>query len=142
MLVSTSPPMCGLAAVLIRPIRRAHTAFWAMDLNPDQIVALGKLRADSPLVRAFEWLNRRVLRQSRVVIALDRFMAERINRKVDCTEKMIVIPPWPLESHVEPVPHEQNPFRAEHDLDDKVVVMYSGNLSPASPIATIVEASK
>lgn len=142
MLVSTSPPMGGLAGALVGLVRRIHVAFWAMDLNPDQMVALGNISASSPFVRGFDWLNRRILKRSRVVIALDRFMADRINRKVDCSAKMLVIPPWPLETHVQPVPHEENPFRAEHGLQDKTVVMYSGNLSIASPVTTILEAAK
>jgi glycosyltransferase involved in cell wall biosynthesis len=76
------------------------------------------------------------------VVALDRFMAERINRKVNVDQKMLVAPPWPHEDHVEPIAHEDNPFRAEQQLNDKVVVMYSGNLSLASPVTTIVEAAR
>ena len=46
MLVSTSPPMCGLAGVIAGALRRTAVTFWAMDLNPDQIVAMGKARPD------------------------------------------------------------------------------------------------
>lgn len=142
MLVSTSPPMCGLAAVIVGALRNVAVTFWAMDLNPDQMVALGKASPDSLMVRVFDWLNRRILKRSRAVVALDRFMAERINRKVNVDEKMFVMPPWPHEDHVEPVAHEDNPFRVEQQLTDKLVVMYSGNLSLASPITTIVDAAR
>lgn len=142
MLVSTSPPMCGLAGVIAGACRGAAVTFWAMDLNPDQIVAMGKARPDSLMVKAFDWLNRRILRRARAVVALDRFMGERINRKVDVSDKMAIIPPWPHEDHVETIAHQANPFRQEHGLQDKVVVMYSGNLSPASPVTTILEAAK
>ena len=142
MLVSTSPPMCGLAAVLVGLVRRVHVTFWAMDLNPDQMVALGKASPRSLLVRGFDWLNRRILARSRTVVALDRFMAERINRKLDMSGKMLVMPPWPHEDHVEPVSHEDNPFRHEHGLDDMTVIMYSGNLSLASPVTTVLEAAR
>ncbi len=142
MLVSTSPPMCGLAAVIVRALRNVDVTFWAMDLNPDQMVALGKARPDSMMVRAFDWLNRRILKSSRVVVALDRFMAERINRKVNVDDKMVVIPPWPHEDHIASVAHDDNPFRMEHQLSDKVVIMYSGNLSLASPVTTIVDAAR
>jgi len=142
MLVSTSPPMCGLAAVLVGLVRRVHVTFWAMDLNPDQMVAMGKASPRSLFVRAFDWLNRRILACSRAVVALDRFMAERINRKRNVDDKMLVMPPWPHEDHVEPVAHEDNPFRKEHGLDGKTVIMYSGNLSPASPVTTILEAAR
>ncbi len=142
MLVSTSPPMCGLAGVITGAFRRTAVTFWAMDLNPDQIVAMGKARPNSFLVKIFDWLNRRILKRARAVVALDRFMGERINRKVDVSHKMAIIPPWPHEDHIETVPHEANPFRNEHDLREKVVVMYSGNLSHASPVTTILEAAK
>jgi glycosyltransferase involved in cell wall biosynthesis len=75
-------------------------------------------------------------------VALDRFMAERINRKRYVEDKMLVMPPWPHEDHVEPVAHEDNPFRKEHGLDGKTVIMYSGNLSPASPVTTILDAAR
>ena len=94
------------------------------------------------MVRAFDWLNRRILKCSRSVVALDRFMAERINRKVNVDDKMFVMPPWPHEDHIESVAHDENPFRREHQLSDKIVIMYSGNLSLASPVTTIVDAAQ
>jgi colanic acid biosynthesis glycosyl transferase WcaI len=140
--VSTSPPMCPLAAVLIHILRRTPITYWVMDLNPDQMIELGKASPGSLQVRIFDWLNRQILRRARAVIALDRFMAERLNRKVDITDKLAVFPPWPLEDHVEPVDHADNPFRKEHGLEGKVVIMYSGNLSIASPVDTILQVAK
>ena len=142
MLVSTSPPMCPFAAVMIGLLRRVHITYWVMDLNPDQMVALGKLQPGSWPVRIFDWLNRRLLKRARAVVAMDRFMAERLNRKVDISEKLVVSPPWPHEDHVQPVEHQHNPFRREHKLDGKTVIMYSGNLSIASPVTTILEAAR
>ena len=142
MLVSTSPPMCPFAAVVISLFRKVHITYWVMDLNPDQMVALGKLKESSFFVKVFDWLNRRILNRSRAVVAMDRFMADRLNRKVDITEKLVVSPPWPHEDHIEPVLHDENPFRKEHELDGKTVIMYSGNLSIASPVTTILEAAR
>ena len=42
---------------------------------------------------------------------LDRFMAERINRKLDVSDKLVVLPPWPAEDPDVVVSHEDNPFR-------------------------------
>ncbi|MDC0936296.1 glycosyltransferase family 4 protein [Pirellulales bacterium] len=143
MLVSTSPPMCSFAAVFVGAIRRRmRITFWVMDLNPDQMVALGKLKETSWMVKSFDWLNRRILKRADAVVALDRFMADRLNRKLDVGDAMHILPPWPHEDHIEPVAHQDNSFRKEHGLDGKTVVMYSGNLSPASPVTTILEAAK
>ena len=61
-------------------------------------------------------MNRCILRRSQDVVVLDRFMAERVRRKLDVTRKLSIIPPWPHEEHLEPVPAAENPFRDEHDV--------------------------
>ena len=140
-LFSTSPPMVGAAVTLVRMLRRVPTAYWAMDLNPDQLIALGKLRADAPLTRLIETANRTILRNSDHVVALDRFMADRLTARVPLDGKLSVIPPWPHEDAADPVPHDANPFRDEHGLHGKFVVMYSGNHSPSNPLTTLLSAA-
>jgi colanic acid biosynthesis glycosyl transferase WcaI len=140
-LVSTSPPMCALAALAVAAVRRVPIIYWAMDLNPDQAVALGAFRAESLPVRALDRMNRAVLRKAERIVALDAYMAERLAAKTACDDRLVIIPPWPLETAVAPVPHQENPFRREHGLDDKFVVMYSGNMSLAHPLDTILAAS-
>lgn len=140
-LVSTSPPMCIVAALAIGVFRRARIKFWVMDINPDQLVALGAIRAGSMPARVMDLFNRWVLRRSSDVIVLDRFMAETMNRKLEVNGKMSIIPPWPHEDHVEPVPHSENPFRKEHGLDGKFVFMYSGNHGIALPLETFLKAA-
>jgi glycosyltransferase involved in cell wall biosynthesis len=144
-LVSTSPPLASLAALVIGFLRRVPITYWVMDLNPDQMIALGKVRETSLAARVFDVFNRMILRRASAVVALDRFMAERLNKKLDVSHKLTVMPPWPHnESHegqAGPVEHADNPFRREHGLDRKFVVMYSGNHAFTNPIATVLEAA-
>ncbi|QDT70696.1 putative glycosyl transferase [Planctomycetes bacterium MalM25] len=140
-LVSTSPPLASFVAVIIGFFRRAPITYWVMDLNPDQMIQLGKIKETAFSARVFNWFNRMILRRSAEVVALDRFMAERLNKKHDVTDKMTVMPPWPHGQHDEPLPHRENPFRKEHNLDGKFVVMYSGNHALTNPIETILEAA-
>ncbi len=140
-LVSTSPPMCSAAALIIAAIRGAHVKYWVMDLNPDQMIAMGWIKASSPVVKLFDWFNRMVLRRASDIITLDRFMAKRVLRKLDVSEKLHVMPPWPHDDHLEPVRHEDNPFRKEHNLQDKFVIMYSGNHSVCTPLRTVLDAA-
>ncbi len=140
-LVTTAPPMCALAALVVSRLRRAPVAYWVMDLNPDQMVALGRVSQDSLAVSAFDYLNRRILSRSALVVAMDEFMAERLRRKVDVGDKLRVLPPWPHDDHLESVEHTKNPFRKKHRLDGKFVVMYSGNHGPSSPVTTCLDAA-
>ena len=138
---STSPPLIGVAATIVKMFRAVPIAYWAMDLNPDQLIAMGKLGPRHPAAAFLESVNRMILRNSALVVALDRFMADRLRPRAPLERKMAVIPPWPHETFVDPVPHETNPFRKRHGLDGKFVVMYSGNHSPSNPLDTLLAAA-
>jgi len=140
--VSTSPPMAALAAVVINALRRVRVVYWPMDLNPDQAVTLGLANARSFTVRALEWLNRAVLRRAETVVALDQAMARRLTAKEPVGSKIVIVPPWGEEDDVTPVPPEENPFRAQHGLEGKRVVMYSGTLGPSNPVTTLLAAAE
>jgi colanic acid biosynthesis glycosyl transferase WcaI len=170
LLVSTSPPMAAITAVIIghfRPKLKVH--YWVMDINPDQAVILGAFSPKHPLVLALDWLNRRILKRADSIIALDRFMAERLRaklegRKVEKSESqksvnltedepsginhpqlrraIAIIPPWPMDDYLETVPHADNQFRREQGWEDKFVVMYSGNHSLVHPLDTILDAAE
>jgi colanic acid biosynthesis glycosyl transferase WcaI len=139
--VSTSPPMASMAAITLRALRRTRIKYWVMDINPDQIVALGLARPDALSVRAFNRLNRKMLASADDIVVLDRMMAERINRKLPVAEKLTILPPWPAQDPSHVLPHDQNPFRAQYVGDDRRVMMYSGNHGPSNPLDTILEAA-
>ena len=140
-LVSTSPPMCSVAAMVIAAVRRVPIKYWVMDLNPDQMIVLGRTTERSIPARVFNWINRRILARAADVIVLDRFMAERLNRKRDVRHKQTLLPPWSPDDHLAVVEHADNPFRREHDLDGRFVIMYSGNHGYSTPVTTILEAA-
>src|SRR6185436_12492976 len=138
---STSPPMIGLVCTIAAAIRRVPTVYWAMDLNPDQLLALGKIKPTSFSAGVLEFVNRRILKHSNLIVALDRFMAGRLEERRTIRHKMVTIPSWPHESFIEPVDPATNPFRLKHDLAGKFVFMYSGNHSPSNPLKTLLEAA-
>lgn len=138
---STSPPLIGVVACIASVLRRKPVAYWAMDLNPDQLIALGKLKPSDPAARILESINRFILRQSSLIVALDRFMAARLMRRGRMDGKLLILPPWPHEDHIDPVVAPINPFRERHGLLGKFVIMYSGNHSPSNPLATLLKAT-
>jgi glycosyltransferase involved in cell wall biosynthesis len=142
-LFSTSPPQIGLGACIVAMLRRVPAVYWAMDLNPDQLIALHKIQANGWLARILEAVNRFILRHSSLIIVLDRFMADRLRTRGGLEKKLMIIPPWPhqdrLSTSTDPL---DNPFRIRHGLQGKFVVMYSGNHSPSNPLQTLLEAAE
>ena len=138
---STSPPFVGVLAIIIGTIRNTPTAFWAMDLNPDQLIALGRLSQHGFIARLLQAASRLILRRADVVIALDELMAERLRLQAGKPIHIVVVPPWSPDKALKPISPNQNAFRLAHGLGSKTVVMYSGNHTPSNPLTTLLDAA-
>jgi len=138
----TSPPLVSYLAAWFCRLRGAKLFYWVMDLNPDEALAAGWLREGSLPTRALEVMSRFSLRQSHRIIALDRFMRDRIVAKGIPAGRVAVIPPWAHDEAVHFDAAGRDKFRARHGLTDKFVIMYSGNHSPVHPLTTLMEAAR
>ena len=138
----TSPPLVSYLAAWFCRLRGAKLYYWVMDMNPDEALAAGWLREGSVPTRALEVMSRFSLRQSHRIIALDRFMRDRIVAKGIPAERVAVIPPWAHDEAVHFDAEGRAKFRAAHGLSDKFVVMYSGNHSPVHPLTTLLAAAR
>ncbi|MEI8226782.1 MAG: glycosyltransferase family 4 protein [Planctomycetota bacterium] len=140
-LVSTSPPFAGIGGVFLSWLRRVPLVWWVMDLNPDQMVAAGRLARTSVVAWVFDWMNRLTIAHARDVITLDRFMTVRLLQKWPCKDKVQIVPPWPHDDVLSALPRKPNPFRDAHLLGGAFVVMYSGNHAIQHPLHTLLEAA-
>ena len=141
-LVSTSPPFAGAGGSLVSWLRGVPLTWWVMDLNPDQLVATGRIGPRSLPARVFDWMNRVTLRRARGVIALDRFMKERLVRKLPAAaDRIRIVPPWPPAGDLTADPAGMAAFRRCHGLEGRFVVMYSGNHALQHPITTVLDAA-
>ena len=138
----TSPPLVSVTAALFCTLKGSHFVYWVMDMNPDEALAAGWLRKGSILEKILSSFSRWSFKRSDKVIALDRFMKNKIVERYSADGKKIgVIPPWAHDDHIRPVEHAANSFRKQNALDGKYVVMYSGNHSPCHPLDTMLEAA-
>jgi colanic acid biosynthesis glycosyl transferase WcaI len=138
----TSPPLISFLGALVGKLRGSRFVYWVMDFNPDEAIAAGWLRPRSPVARGLEAMSRFSLRRAKKIIALDRFMQDRIVAKGIAPEKVAVIPPWSHDEDVRFDPAGRERFRRTHGLDGKFVVMYSGNHSPCHPLDTLIAAAR
>lgn len=141
----TSPPLVSFLAAVYSRLRGGHLVLWVMDLNPDEAIAAGWLKERSVAARVLEWCLTCSLRRAERIVVLDRFMRERVEARLEDprrARKMIVIPPWSHDWAVRYDPEGRRAFRRRHGIEDKFVVMYSGNHSPCHPLQTLLEAAQ
>ncbi|MDQ5846583.1 MAG: glycosyltransferase family 4 protein [Acidobacteriota bacterium] len=136
----TSPPLISFLGALFVRLKGGKFFFWVMDLNPDEAIAAGWLKPDSAPAKILARFLRYSLRHSHGVIALDRFMKQRIVGKGVPEKLVTVLPPWAHDVRFDSEGREA--FRRQHELQDNFVVMYAGNHSPCHPLDTLLEAAR
>src|SRR5271165_2940091 len=77
----TSPPLISVLAAIFTRLRGGFLIFWVMDLNPEEAIAAGWLRADSRKARILESLLRFSALEAFRIVVLDRFMRDRFLAK-------------------------------------------------------------
>ena len=135
----TSPPLLPVLVAGVARLRGIRFVYWAMDLNPEEAIALGYLRADSALAGRLLAMAGWAFRQADAVIALDEYMAAHIRRYGVAPPRIVTIPPWA--HHPAAISGAAaNRFRLRYNLGTAFVVMYSGNHSPCHPLDTLLGA--
>lgn len=137
----TSPPLISFIGALFTMLKGGRFVFWVMDMNPDEAIAAGWLSPTSLTARVLQWMLTFSMKRADTLIALDRFMADRIAEKGIDISKVTVVAPWLYEDAITFDPAGRAEFRREHKLENKFVVMYSGNHSPCHPLDTLLQAA-
>ncbi len=132
LLIITNPP----TATFI-PLLTGNTYdILVYDLYPDALEEYGYVSSKSLIYRFWTRANRKVLANARKIITLSEGMRKKVskyagNRPID------VVPIWTDNSFLKPIPKAQNPFVEQWGLEDKFVIMYSGNLGKTHPVEVL-----
>jgi len=138
----TTPPFISAVGLLLRLFRGTRTVVWLMDMYPDVPVAAGMMRAGSLSHRFFEWLDRRILRNSDAVVVLGRCMAERVRAKGVDPARMHLVNVWSDPNEIRVLPRSENPYRAEWSIGERFVVQYSGNFGIGHDMTAMCDAMR
>lgn len=138
----TSPPLISTLGTVVAKLKGGAVVPWVMDLNPDEAVAAGWLKAGGIVERTLTFIQNWSFRRASRIIALDRFMAERLMAKGVIAEVIHTDAPWSHDQAIQYDVAAREAFRAEHGLTGKFVVMYSGNHSPCHPLDAVLKAAE
>ena len=108
------------------------------DVFPDTITQMGLLSENSFLVRYWKKANRIVFPKADNIFTLSESMASRIETQSK-NKKISIIPIWSDNEFFKPISKNLNPFIAKHNLRNKFVVLYSGNLGATHNVEIIPE---
>lgn len=146
LLVVSNPPFAPLLALLAR---RPYSLL-LYDLYPQVLQQLsGERRPSAPLrllIHSWHWLNRQVYRRAEHIYTLSAGMAQALQpcfaSPAEWQARVQVIPPWADTDQLSPIPPALNPFRDQHHLQGKLLLIYSGNLGLTHPLEPLLDASQ
>ncbi len=141
MLGTTVPPLLSLIGVWVSKIKRIKFIYWVMDLQPELSIATGLIKKETILAQFFTTLGNYTIRNSDVIISLDRFMTSYLESRGAKSNSVKTIAVWPVMETVYQEHRLTNPFRIENSFSDKVVIMYSGNHAYVHKLDTLLEAA-
>jgi colanic acid biosynthesis glycosyl transferase WcaI len=140
-LVSYSPPLpLGLSAWLLSRLWRIPWVLQLEDLYPDAAIAAGVMK-NKRLISFFLKMEKFLYQKSHHISVITKGFQQTLFSKGVPDSKVQVIPVWADPDEVRPMPR-QNTFRQAHDLKDKFVVMYAGNIGLTSCIEDVLKAAE
>lgn len=145
--LAMSPPLTlGAAGWLVAERHRVPFVFNIQDVFPDVAVEVGAI-TNRRVIAAASWLERETYLRADAVTVLSDDLADNIAAKIagrrgeaGRRDKVRVIPNFIDTDWIRPGPKE-NPYRREHGLEGKTVVMYAGNVGFSQSLDLLLAAA-
>jgi colanic acid biosynthesis glycosyl transferase WcaI len=139
-LVVEPPLFAAPAARLAARLAGATAWLHVQDFEVDAAFGLGMLRAPA-LRRVAGALESWLMRSFDRVSTISERMVKRLAAKTVAAERTRLFPNWVDLDRIRPLP-EASALRAQHFPDDRIVVLYSGNMGKKQGLETVLQAAK
>lgn len=130
--ISQPPILGGLLGVLGKWMKHAKMIYCIQDFNPEQVMAVHY--SDNKLIlKVMMMADKFSCRHSDLVVTVGRDLVETLKKrfKNKNVPKYTMINNWIDEKEVYPLPEDNErvlEFKKKYGLEDKFVIMYSGNI--------------
>lgn len=130
--VSQPPILGGFLGVIGKLVKKAKFVYNIQDFNPEQTMAVGYSK-NKVIINVAMMVDKFSCRKADKIIVVGRDMQEALKNRFKNKEvpKNVFINNWIDEKEIYPLPYNnQNiiAFKKKYDLENKTVVMYSGNI--------------
>jgi len=130
------PPMGYLLNLFV--MNRFSMVIW--DLYPDTFKIAGMTESHF-VYRLWAWMNRISFRKAYRLFTISDVMADAMSQYVD-RGRLIVHPIWSIFRENRRIPPSENKFLAEHKLQGKFIIQYSGNIGLTHNVELLIDVAE
>lgn len=142
-LVVTAPPNLPFTIAIASLLKGSAYTLLIHDYYPDQLVALGKFRSNSLIVRLMHFANSWLFKYTTRIIVVGRDMADLVGARIHGLDVPIsVIPNWGDVDEIRPEVKETNALIRELNVESRLVVLSAGNIGRPTAIETVAEGAR
>ncbi len=142
-LVVTTPPLLPFITAIASIARGANYVLLIHDNYPEILIAVGKTKKNSLLVKILDFFNRRLYKYASKIIVVGRDMEELVEKKIRGFDVPIeCIPNWAELEGVKPSNRAENQLLKQFNLSEKLVFLYAGNMGHPNDLESIVKCSE
>lgn len=144
--ISQPPILGGLLGVLGKWQKHAKMIYCIQDFNPEQTMAIGYVK-NGLLLKAMMVVDKFSCRRSNLIITVGRDLVETLKKRFEGKKvpKYVMINNWIDEKTVYPLPENDEgvlEFKKKYGIEDKFVIMYSGNIGLYYDLEKLVKVLK
>jgi len=140
-ILSTSPSLPACVPVAItRLLLRCPVVLSLQDILPEAAVQTG-LISNKIAIKVFEQLEKFAYASATKIGVITPSFSENLLAKGVKAEKLKCISNWVDVGFVQPKPKKDSAFCKAHGLEDKFVVLYSGNIARTQGVRTILRSA-
>ncbi|MCR9296234.1 MAG: glycosyltransferase family 4 protein [bacterium] len=137
----TNPPFNLFTALALFYLRGIPYHLLIFDIYPDAAIGVGAVDSRNPITSLWRYLNKLSFRHATSIFTISERMRDALLPYCDDRERIRVIHNWADNRRLRPISKEQNPFLANLGLQDRGIILYSGNFGKTHDVSTIVEAA-
>lgn len=130
----SNPPL----NVFVPLFTRKKFSFIVYDLYPDSLFSQGFVKRNSFLGRWWMTKNKQIFAKADCVFTLSEDMKKAVAQYV-AEDKIKIVYNWAHNEHMRPIDKKENVFLADLKLQDKFIVLYSGNMGMTHDVDMLVD---
>ena len=134
---SSNPPIAPFISLFYKLDYFIHI----YDVYPDALLASPKINEDSFIYKFIAFLNKISFKNSERIITPSLGMKNML-KKYTNADKILVLNWWADTEYIKPIPKDENLFIKKYNLENKFIIMYSGNFGYTHNIEKILNLAK
>lgn len=143
MFISSTPPIQGAMAALVKKCRHIPLIYNLQDIFPDSLVGTGLAKKDGLLWKIGRVIENFTYRNADKIIVISQDFKRNIMAKGVPEEKIEVIYNWVDEQAVVHIPRNENKLFEKYNLDpNKFYITYCGNIGLTQNMDLLLDVAK